>query len=487
MRSFYLKLALIFSLILVGLGIIIAYITMSASLNFFQETIQKSNEQLAYNLAQEFQPIIRDTLDESRIHEKLQQVSGRNPQYDIYLLNRQGVVLGAFLSEADQAAIETMVIDPFPLERFVAGEQLPILGMDPRRSGKRSPFSAARLTIAGAQDAFLYVVLEGSGYQEAAQLVSDSFIAKNTLFIISLIIGTGILLGLFLFRLLTQRLRKIKRTVVNFERGQLEQRIDVVGNDELSELATSFNQMADTITDNLNQLKKNDRLRRELVANVSHDLRSPLASIQGYLETIQLRRKDLSEEEFEEYFSTVIRNAQKLNRLIADLFELSKFDSQDVTPNLEYISMAELVQDLTHQFRPLAEDKNITLNATFPDKTSALVYADISLLDRALSNLIDNAIKHTPEGGTVSINSIKDGTDVVVEISDTGVGISEEDLQNIFDRFYQVDKSRTPGSGAGLGLSIAKKIFELHNARVSVKSLVNKGTTFRISIPTQAA
>jgi len=292
------------------------------------------------------------------------------------------------------------------------------------------------------------------------------------------------LLGLVGFRLLNRRLRNVTNTVGAFEHGQLEESVSVKSNDELGNLGQSFKQMADTIVANMDEIKQVDRLRRELIANVSHDLRSPLASIQGYLETIQYKEseKSLSDNDRTRYYDIVIRNTKKLGNLISELFELSKLDAKNVQPDLEPVSIAELAQDVVMQFQPQANAKNIVLQSILPNEPLKLVNADIALMERAISNLIDNAIKNTPEGGTVNITPANDGDRVNVKITDTGVGISEEQIARIFDRFYQVDVSRTPGNGAGLGLSIAQKIIELHGAKLSVQSALNKGTTFSFSL-----
>ncbi len=484
MRSFYLKLAGIFSLLLIVFGFIVAYTSTEASLNFVKEATQKSNANLARTLAQEFRPLLVDSIDHAGIKDKIEHLSGTNPQFDIYLLNRQGVIKGfypgAFENKSEPAQ---KIVDITPIDKYLSGDPLPILGQDPLQPDKMKPFSAAPISIADASGCYLYIILEGQQYDQAAALVSDSYIINNSIWLLGIILLITLVIGLFLFKMLTQRLQTIKQTVTAFERGQLHRRIPRRGNDELSDLSYCFNQMADTIVQNMEELKKTDRLRRELVANISHDLRSPLSSIQGYLETIQLKGHKISKEEYEKYFNIVLKNTQKLNRLIGDLFELSKLDAEDVKPELEYVSMAELVQDLVLQFKPIAEEKNIHLEAGFPKEPSALVYADLGLMERALSNLIDNAIKHTEPGGSVSIVSAKDGKDVVVEIKDSGKGIPEKDIPHVFDRFYQVDKSRSSGSGAGLGLSIAQKILQLHGAKVSVESMLNKGTTFKIFIP----
>lgn len=483
MRSFYLKIAAIFTIIMLLFGGLVVYITINASTNVAQETIQRTNQDLAKVLAEEFQPMLRESFNQDEIEQKLEVLSGKNPQFDFYLLDYNGVVKSVVPASKERIAPDQRIVDTKPLDDFIRGNPLPILAADPLNPDQMKPFSVADISIMGSEGCYLYVVLEGEQFNETFAMLSDSYILKGTILLIGIVLILSIVVGLFFFSNITQRLSKIKKTVTGFERGQLNERIDVQGNDELAELSTTFNRMADTLVDNMKEIQKTDRLRRELVANVSHDLRSPIASIQGYLETIQMKGESITKEELNTYFGTVLSNTQKLNRLIDDLFELSKLDAEEITPNLENISMAELIQDLVQQFKPIAEKKGVTLEAEFRENPNALIEADISLMNRALTNLIDNAIHHTPEGGKVSISSIKSGKDFVLEVSDTGCGIPEEDLAHVFDRFYQADKSRSEKQGAGLGLAIAQKIFRLHGAEVIVSSIENKGTTFRVAIP----
>jgi signal transduction histidine kinase len=379
------------------------------------------------------------------------------------------------------------VINIQPLNDFIAGQKLPILAKDPLNPDLLKPFSAEHINIMGSEGCFLYVVLEGEQFSQTASMISNSYITRNMLMVIFIVLVITLFIGLFLFSNITGRLNHIKSVVSNFERGQLNERINVVGHDELSELSVSFNSMADTLVQNLEEIKKADKMRRELVANVSHDLRSPLASIQGYLETIEMKGEEIDKSEMKEYMRTVLGNTQKLNQMIEDLFELTKLDTDNIRPEIELISMAELVQDLVLQFKPIAKKKNILLNANFEEIPNVLIEADMRMMSRALTNLIDNAIKHTPSGGSVSVTSVKNGKDIELEISDTGSGISEEDLPHIFDRFYQVDKSRSANNGAGLGLAIAQKILTLHGAEVSVTSRIDSGTTFKVLFPSLSA
>ncbi len=483
MRSFYLKIAVIFSAILILFGLLVAFITIRASIDVAHEAIQKTNHELASVLAEEFQPMLRESFSQEEIEQKLTELSGKNPQFDFYLLDGSGMIKSIIPASREKIELDKKVVDTRPLDEFINGNPLPILASDPLNPDRKKPFSAANISIMGSEHCYLYVVLEGDQFSQATAMISDSYIIRVALMLIAIVLFLSLATGLFFFSNLTRRLEKIKKTVTGFERGKLNERIEISGNDELSELSTCFNRMADTLVDNMKEVQKADKLRRELVANVSHDLRSPIASIQGYLETIQIKGDSIGKEELREYFQTVLNNTQKLNRLIDDLFELSKLDAEEVTPNLENISMAELVQDLVQQFKPIADKKGVRIKAVFPEDPHSLIEADMRLMNRAITNLIDNAIAHTPEGGEVTVSSIQSGKDLVLEISDNGTGIPEEDIPFIFDRFYQVNKSRTNSNGAGLGLAIAQKIFRLHGTEMIVKSTQNEGTTFRISMP----
>ena len=366
-----------------------------------------------------------------------------------------------------------------------SGDQnMPILGDDPRHLGKQKTFAATPVQIGNSTPGYIYVILMGEQYDSAADMLRESFIIRNTsMGILAAFITTG-LIGLILFALLTKRFHQMTSKVKEFERGKYDVRISSKSSDEVGQLSQAFDHMADTITANMEELKKTDNLRRELVANVSHDLRSPLASIQGYLETIMMKENSLSAEESRKYLQIIFDNTKMLGNLVDDLFELSKLDAQQIQPQTESFSMADLTQDVVIKFNPLAKKLDITLDLNLA-KSLPMVQADIALIERALSNLIDNAIRFTPPQGTVTIYLKKKGNQVLVDITDTGPGIPAEELPLIFERFYRIDKSRAKSyGGAGLGLAIAKKIIELHDCKIEVKSEINQGTTFSFGLET---
>jgi len=482
-QSFYGKLSIVFLVLLIILGIVQVLITVQASMEFVSEADQKVNVRLAKDMAAEFSPFLTDSLDLASIEHQIHYMMIINPKIEIYLLDDSGKILAFFAEPKKRVKQDSVNLNP--IHRFLNNQdQLPIMGDDPRHPGRKKPFSVAPLQIGKDINGFLYIITESEQFDSAAGMIRESYIVQTTIkgLIITLIFTA--IIGMILFAFLTRRLRAMTEVVKGFEQGKLENRVDVTSNDEVGQLAKSFNQMADKIVLNIEELKRTDDLRRELVAGVSHDLRSPLASIQGYLETILIREEKLSPEEKNKYLEIILSNTQMLSKLVSELFELSKLDAKQVQPKPERFSIAELVQDVVLKLKPQAENNNINLEPVFPEK-EPLVDADIALIERALSNLIENAIRYTPQNGTVKVVLSVSGEKVRITVSDTGAGIPQKDLPYIFDRFYRVERSRNRMTGGtGLGLAISKKILELHNSDIEVYSEVNVGTKFYFDLNT---
>jgi signal transduction histidine kinase len=228
---------------------------------------------------------------------------------------------------------------------------------------------------------------------------------------------------------------------------------------------------------------ENVYLRRELIASVSHDLRSPLASIRGYLETLLDKGDALPPDKRHAYLEIATRQSERLGTLISELFELAKLDYSGYQINPEPIQLGELAQDVLQKFQLTAENKGVTLRVEAHQDTG-YVRADIALIERVLQNLLENALKHTHAGGTVSVAVRRQAGKVVAEVSDTGSGIPQNALPHIFDRFYQVDRSKMlDTSSAGLGLAIVKRILDLHQSQINVESALTEGTRFFFALP----
>lgn len=485
MNTLYGKLAavLLGLFCLVGVSfLMIAYFSMQM---FQHEVTQRLNRDLAAHIAAEKILIHGPDINRPVLAELFQQIMVVNPSIEIYLLDAAGRIR-AF--SAPPGKVKLRSVDLAPLHAYLqASANLPILGQDPRSENTRKIFSAARIPAHGPVDGYLYVILGGERHETVAQLVQAGYIPKLGLAAIAGSLLFALLTGLLLFGLLTRRLSRLTGTVENFRQshytGQNTPKQLARQGDEIDRLVIAFQEMTSHIAEQMNKLKITDQLRRELVANVSHDLRTPLAAMQGYIETMILKQNQLSPEEQRRYLEIAMNHSERLGRLVTKLFELAKLDSGEVQISNEPFPIAELIQDVVQEFQLTAEKRGIVIETYMPKK-DLLANADIGLIERVLENLIDNALSYTPEGGSVRLTLSLNAGQVRVQVADTGCGIPPEETARIFDRFYRVEKSRQPtAEGAGLGLAIAKRILELHGSPITVESTVNAGSTFSFQLP----
>ena len=292
----------------------------------------------------------------------------------------------------------------------------------------------------------------------------------------------ALIIGLIALWYLTANLRNVIDTVIRFKEGDTQARIQNAGKTDLAELAVTFNQMADTINDNMDKLKAHDKLRQELVSNVSHDLRTPLAIIHGYTETLLIKDKELTDQDRKQYLNNINSSTEKLTKLVAQLFEYSKLEAKQIEPQKEPFLISELAMDLYYKYQILAKERSIELKIEM-EEGLPLVFADISLVERVIQNLMDNALKFTPEGGTITLMLSHSDNNVECTVKDTGMGISEQDQTYIFERYRKAKAATKENFGAGLGLAIVKKILDIHNASIKVISKPNHGAAFQFVLP----
>lgn len=482
------RLSLIFLALIAAMAVALSLLTLGTFEQRQVEIDQRLNRDLAASMAGEIEMIFSDQGPDAEIGEAIHYMMVLNPAVEIYLLDSNGVILGFFASPG--APVQSQRVPTEPLDRFVSGtERLPIYAEDPRRPGELRHFSAARISLPGGSDGYLYVVLRSTGYDQASMMLQRDYLwlaLRNSLLITVPVVA---LLGLLLFFSETRRLMNLATTVQAFGDGDLERRSDIRSGDEIGELSERFNSMANTIVSQMRAQQEIDRSRRELMANISHDLRNPLASIQGYIETLSDKDGALEEGQRRRYLEILSGSTDVLRRLVDDIFELSKLESPDLQPEMEEFSLAELVHDVVLQLTQRADAAGVDLSAERPSGLH-MALGNVGMMERVLINLIDNAIRHTPAGGriTVTIESrlAEDGTSPasVVHVADTGSGVPAEDLPHIFDRFYIGDKSRTAArKGSGLGLAICRRIVELHGGVISARSEPGSGTTVSFPVP----
>jgi signal transduction histidine kinase len=299
----------------------------------------------------------------------------------------------------------------------------------------------------------------------------------------------ALLSGFAVFAAVTRKLKRLAAAMESFKDGAFREKIlfsplpPPARADEIDRVAATYNEMAERMTAMIRELQRQETVRRDLVANVSHDLRTPLASLRGYLDTLIIKGDSLSAEEQRTYLSIAAQQTERLARLVAELFELAKLEAKDVAVQAEAFPVAELIQDVVQKFELDAERRRLDIRAEV-GADLPFVLADIGLAERVLQNLIDNALRHTPAGGRVTVTTEAREREVLITVADTGSGIPKDHLPHIFERLYRVDKSRDSRSGgAGLGLAIARQIVELHGGRIVVESEPGRGTAFSFSLP----
>lgn len=481
LRSLHVRLLLSFALVLVPAWALFAALAVGGARAYFEELTQRQNALLASNLVIEAAAKGDDVLSDDVVD----MLAMANPGVEIYVLGADGRVMappvGVELTNAD--------VDLEPIERFVATtgdgalRPLPIRGTDPR--GPRPVvFSAAPLDDGAG---FLYVVLTDAPRSTLAGSIGGSAT-------LGLVLGGGALgllvaigAGALVFALLTRRLRAVADGVRAYD----PKRPEVLtvraparpAGDEVDDVASGVGALMERVRDQVAELAAVDAARRELVTNVSHDLRTPLTALHAALEASTLADHDPAERAW--LLDTASRHAHRLGRLVERLFEYSYLDEANVPLERETFPLDELVDDVVQKFVQHANSLGLEL-AVEGVPSRVAVHADIGLVERALSNVLDNALRCTPAGGRVRVGVAREGALAVVTVADTGIGIDPEALPRIFDRFYRTDRGRA-GEGSGLGLAIVQRIVALHGGEVEATSELGVGTTVRLAFPLEGA
>ena len=481
-RTLYGKLSVALVAIVLAIATLYAVLTLFATRHHLQVTEQRLNRDLARDLVADRNLVEEGRINEPALKEMFHDYMTINPSIEIYLIDLKGNILSF---SADPGVVKRKRVSLEPVRAFLTGDDAyPLLGDDPRSHDGQKAFSVTAVPSDENPEGYLYVVLLGERVDSIAALLHTSFIAQYSglALIVSVVVGS--LAGLVVLRAITRRLRRLTNHIDRFRSGgfrtfePFEAPIGGRGDgDEIAQLARAYDEMAARIGEQLDALEKTDALRREMVAHVSHDLRTPLATLHGYIETLKLKDADLEPAERERYLAVALDQSERLRRLVGDLFELAKLDAHEQTPACEPVSLGELVSDIAQKFQLEAQRRGTAIEIDAAEGLP-MVNADIALVERVLENLIDNALSHSPDGGSIRIPIASSGHSVRVTVSDSGPGIAPEHLPRVFDRFYQADNAHRGNAHAGLGLAIAKRIVELHGARLEVESTLGRGTAF---------
>jgi two-component system OmpR family sensor kinase len=482
-RSLYTRLAVGLVLLLFVIGVLYTALNAIATQRFVAQLNQDLNRTLAQNLVADKNLVEQGKLNEAALKETFQQYMMVNPSIEIYLLDLEGNLLSY---SADSRSVLRNRVSLEPIKAFLSGTEKYPMGDDPRSHDKKKAFSVTEVPSGIAPEGYLYVVLRGEQYDALESMAYQGFWARAGLWSMVLSLILGLLAGLAIFYWLTKRLSRVSRRIEQFSDSDFKHWSSVgsvdSGVDEIAQIERIFERMAARIQNQLAALTDKDNQRRQLVAQVSHDLRTPLASMLGYIESLKLRRDTLSSKEQDEFLEIAYTQGRRLSHMIDSLFQLSSLEAKEIQPQLEPFVPLEILFDIRQKYAIRFEQANLSLQVDSA-QSSAFAMGDISLFERVLDNLIDNAMVHAESASTVTLRVENQAQSIAILVINRGEPIEDDELNFVFDPFYRVSSQTADRRHAGLGLAISRRIMESLDGTISVKN-TSQGVTFTVCLPT---
>lgn len=473
--------------------IIVLFITMTAGLFYIYCEITDTNtarvEQTLYKgLAQQIihysDDLQKGKISKSALEPAFHSLMLLGPSYEIYITDMDGALQ---VYAAEPSVIKRTNISTVPLEQFISGNEFPIYADNPRSDTLQKLFSAAPIYKDNAQIGYVFVILAGDKYDSVVKDTSlDSDVYKILFALITFFLLALALLG-FIFARIVKPICQLDNDMANFVNADFS-RVSATtpsknAAQEIVNLHTNFASLENKIYKQLTQIKSTEQLRREMLSHISHDLKTPLASLKGYLETWLIQYSHVAGVDF---IQVAQKNANQLQRLVEQIIELAQLDSNTVSLYQEPVAIAELAQDVLSKFQLQAEKQNVTLSVE-PKDPSLQAVADIAKLERVLTNLVDNALRHCQDGDSIKIQLQPKDNQVIIRIADSGMGIPKEEVNKIFDAHYRAKNTINGSQGnSGLGLAIVEKLLSLHHSKITVTSVLTQGTTFSFALPARA-
>ena len=444
-------------------------ILATASRGYSDELTQRLNRNIAMYVAAEA-PLIRGgRIDEAQLTRLAHQATVINPIAEVYLLDPNGSVIGS----RNEGRLELQRVDVSQIREFLSGAAHgPIYGSDPRNAVTSRIFSAAEILDGSRLQGYVYVVLGGAASHSVAATLADSQILRAAVQTSLIVLLLAAIAAWALTAWLTRPLHKLHSRVVQLRHRYAAREMTGPANHsiDLAVVSGAVEALAASLAGQVNRLEQADRLRRDLYASISHDLRTPLTAMRGYLDTLARTDRPLSANRQREFITIAVRHCERLSRLVDQVFSLARLDATTVRLHREPVAITELAQDVVSKYQGLAESSRTRLHLDINTDAPA-VLADIGMLETVLQNLLDNALRHTPAGGEIVVGVSARAACVEILVSDTGAGIAQADLERL-----QLPYEIGTGGRTGFGLAIVNRVLSLHGSALHLVSVVGVGT-----------
>lgn len=488
MRRFSLsqRLTLLFILLLMLCATVACVVQMYTSMQYGNAMVQRLSGGLAQQIVQR-EPILdaQGQVDRSALKPLFDRLMTFNPSVELYVISPDGELLA---DAAPPGHIQRQKIDITPLQTFLSGVAMPVYGGDPRSADKQKVFSVTPLRQDGELKGYLYIILQGEESNALADMAWHKALWSTALWSLLLVALFGLLAGLLVWYWVTRPVKRLTADVTGLEQDSISaikhlaaQTTDLTSGDEVTLLRNTFIELARKIAVQWDQLADSDRQRREFIATISHDLRTPLTSLLGYLETLSLKSATLTPQEHQQYLATALRQGQKVRHLSQQLFELARLEYGGIKPQRERFAMGELISDVAQKFELTARTREVNLHIDLPGPLP-LVNADVSMIERVVTNLLDNAMRHTPTGGEIRLAVWQENEQLQVEVADNGSGVDASLRDELFQRPSALNSQASRENRGGLGLLIVKRMLELHGGGIRLMDSVS-GARFRFFVP----
>ncbi|WP_440903615.1 sensor histidine kinase [Catenovulum sp. SX2] len=455
---------------------------VSSSQTFSHEVKQQLHHELAHHLIHDSLDLQNGIINKADLKQVFHTQMLLGPEWEFYATDANGNILAY---SAPDDVVKLKQIDLAPIKLFLAGQQYPIYGSDPRTPGKSKIFSAAPIyTPQGDLTGYLYVVIGGQKFTGLVDILSASQVLQNSLIILLLSLLFAAIVLALIIHIVSRPVRQVSQQLHSFVDSRFsqlpQQQKHWFSSDEIVLLQQDIQLAAAHIQQQFSQIKSTEQLRTELLSHISHDFRTPLTALNGYLETWLIAKE---QQKSPLLIESAHKNAQQLGQLVEALFELARLENGDIKTHFENINLVELALDVVQRLSFQAQQAKVKINVIAADNSSPMVIADIAKLERILVNLIENAIRHTPENGNIDVVIQVKSEQSIIKIIDSGVGIPDHELEHIFQAKYKASNSKSQQLNAGLGLAIVNHLLKLHNSEIKVASKPQHGSEFSFALP----
>lgn len=475
------RFAIVIVTLITILGLLFIIITYLATTNYHQASTQLLNKDVAKHVADFTRAFTMSGINKKEADSVFHNAMVLNPNVEVYFVDTTGTVI---YFDAKESEIRQWNIDLVPIKKYIAekGEHY-IKGTDPKDPNTKKIFSAAEVSNDKKTRGYIYIILGSKKSDSILGLLFGSHILGFAIKAFVVIIMLSIVFSFLYLRRLRKNFNQMITVLERFESGDYNARFSLKQQDELEPVTNAFNKMAELLSSTINQLTKSEQERKDFIAVISHDLRTPLSIARGYTETLMLKREngDITAEE-QEYYSQLIYNKMlQIENMVKQLFELSKMDDVSFKPRIEPFVLSEIVQESINTFQMIAKEKKVDLKCT-QSLYHVWVNADISMMERVIQNLVDNALKNTPAEGFIYASMTVEGEELFFKIENNGPALPDDLLHwiNNFKREGGISNKRP--AKLGLGLLILQKILLLHNSSLHAFTL-NGTNGFTFSLP----